>query len=332
MKVSILIPFYNVSSFIERALLSVLDQTYSEIECVLVDDGSTDDSYLKVLSIINTHPQGNLIHLFRHEKNQGIATTRNTCIAKATGDYIFFLDSDDELPNRAIEGLVLVAKAKNVDLVIGDFEITNGNRSNFPSIHHLSAESTYHASEVFNSFLELKVTDMPCMKLVRRKVLMDSGISFYPGIVHEDTLWVFSLMLNLQSMAVSDSICYVYHFRQGSITQEKSDRNFVSLLIVMQRILRIAMDGKLFDSYPLLMPYLNNLRYYMLKEMVRIKLGKAYIEEKFQEINRIFSVVDRKPHQVFSLSDFLRKSFFSLPFEVSIFFMKMVLLLKHKSL
>lgn len=328
MKVSVLIPFYNVSSYIERSLISVLNQTYSEVECVLVDDGSSDDSYFKVLSIKENHSRGNIINLFRHDKNKGIAEARNTCISKATGDYILFLDSDDELPLHAVEEMTKIAETKKVDLVIGDFSVINGNRSNFPSIQLLSTNEIYNNYQAINAFLQMKVTDMPCVKLVRRKVLVDSNLFFFPGIVHEDTLWVFSLMKNIQSMAVTDALCYMYYFRPGSITQQKSDRNFISLLIVIQKIIKQSLEENLFSKYDNLIPYIYNLRYYMFKEMIKLDFHKDYVLDKFNMVDRYIDLIPKRYRKLSTFSTFFKSILFKLPFFISVNIVRMVILIR----
>ena len=117
-KVSILIPIYNASKTIESCLSSVLEQTYSNIEYILVNDGSTDNSVEIVHAIIAKYPnRKNNVQILENASNRGISYTRNVLLNKATGDYIYFVDSDDYVFPNAIELLVDVVEKTSVEIV-----------------------------------------------------------------------------------------------------------------------------------------------------------------------------------------------------------------------
>lgn len=103
MKVSIIIPVYNVSKYIERCLKSVLGQTWKDLEIILVDDCTPDDSMDIVRGILETSSRSDIVTILKHEKNRGLSAARNTGIRQATGNYLYFLDSDDYLPANGIE-------------------------------------------------------------------------------------------------------------------------------------------------------------------------------------------------------------------------------------
>ena len=99
-KVSIIIPIYKVESYIERCITSVLRQTYRNLEVILVDDCTPDSSMEIAKAVINENQNCGMNFVFlKHDHNFGLSAARNTGINAATGDYLFFLDSDDELPN-----------------------------------------------------------------------------------------------------------------------------------------------------------------------------------------------------------------------------------------
>src|SRR5690606_39724837 len=97
MKVSIIIPIYNVGAFVKECILSVLNQSYQNLEVILIDDCGTDDSLIIAEKVIENHPRASQLSIIRHNRNRGISATRNTGISAATGEYIFFLDSDDKI-------------------------------------------------------------------------------------------------------------------------------------------------------------------------------------------------------------------------------------------
>ena len=96
-KVTLSMPIYNVALYVERALLSALNQTFESIEFLIVDDKGSDNSMDIVRRIISEHPRGKDVRIIEHEKNIGLGATRNTAIDNANGEYLFFMDSDDEI-------------------------------------------------------------------------------------------------------------------------------------------------------------------------------------------------------------------------------------------
>ena len=100
--VSIGMPIYNVGSFIERSLLSVLDQTYDNIEILAVDDCGSDNSMDIVKHLQIEHPRGSAIRIIRHSENKGLGEARNTAIDHASGKYLYFIDSDDYIEPETI--------------------------------------------------------------------------------------------------------------------------------------------------------------------------------------------------------------------------------------
>ena len=90
--VTIGIPVYQAEEFINRTMESALAQSYSNIEYLIIDDGSQDDSIIKIRQLQCTHPRGNQIRSISHQHNQGVAEARNTIISKAKGEYLYFMD------------------------------------------------------------------------------------------------------------------------------------------------------------------------------------------------------------------------------------------------
>ena len=119
-KVSIIIPIYNVEPYIERCIISVLNQSYKNIEIIIINDCTPDKSIELINKLLNNkYSSTENIHILNHEKNKGLSAARNTGIMNATGDYLYFLDSDDSITHDCIEVLVN-ALSLNIDFVIGD--------------------------------------------------------------------------------------------------------------------------------------------------------------------------------------------------------------------
>ena len=127
-KVSILVPIYNVSLYIERCARSLFDQTFENIEYIFVDDASTDDSLDILKKVLKQYPKRQKqVRIIRHPQNKGLASTRNTAIDASNGDYIAVVDSDDYVEKNMIEELYNFAVTKNADIVVFDsvFEYAN---------------------------------------------------------------------------------------------------------------------------------------------------------------------------------------------------------------
>lgn len=112
MRISIIIPVYNVEKYISRCLLSVINQTYNDtIECIIINDCTSDNSMTIINELITTTINKNIIFkTINHTVNQGQSAARNSGIRVSTGEYLFFLDSDDELCINALEDLANLAQ------------------------------------------------------------------------------------------------------------------------------------------------------------------------------------------------------------------------------
>lgn len=286
LKVSIIIPAYNAAKFIQRCLLSAISQTYENIEYVLVDDCSDDNTVELIKHVFSKSKRYESLVLIEHKKNKGVAVARNTGLQNSSGDYIYFLDSDDELPEDAIESLILLNENQMADVIIGDFEVTGASRLKFGKLK-LSEGLIKKNEFIFSSFLQMQWPDMTCNKLEKRKFLLKNGMKFKEGIVHEDALWGFELAMNAQSMIVSHKKTYTYHIQPISITRCKNERNFVSLLIVFSTIVSYIVEKELYKKNLPLLDYISNFRIYFYKELIKSEMPISYINEKIDEIQYV---------------------------------------------
>ncbi len=127
-KVSIIIPVYNVAAYVEECIQSVLNQDYENIEIIIVDDCGTDNSMELVRKMIAGTSKE--IHILKHDHNRGFAAGRNTGIKNAVGNYIYFLDSDDYIEPDCISRLVKVAHTYlNPDLIVSSSKDAYGNKT-----------------------------------------------------------------------------------------------------------------------------------------------------------------------------------------------------------
>jgi len=217
--ITLAMPIYNVENYIEKALFSALNQTYDNIEYILVDDKGTDKSMDMVRNIISSHRRKANVKIIEHQQNIGLGATRNTAIDAATGKYIFFMDSDDEISLDCIEKLHAQMQAEDVDLVIGSYKrvLRTGETieeciCNNPSIHK-HQDIVWNFFEKRNKFIPVTTWN----KLYNVSFLRDKQIYCIPHHLNEDTVFSFQVFLNANSCAFVQDITYYYYDTPNSI-------------------------------------------------------------------------------------------------------------------
>ena len=210
-KVSIVIPVYKVEKYIERCLWSVFNQTYANIECIIVNDCTPDGSFNIAKELVESY-QGSIDFKFvEHEKNKGLSEARNTGIKMATGHYYFFLDSDDAIPPTSIEKLVETALLNDCpEIVMG---VTKGVDANGNNVEVSSAQtkSFHDNSEVFQGYLNNLWYVIACNKLVKNDIFTDHKTFFLPGITHEDVMWSFEISTYVNKIILCPFVTYHYY-------------------------------------------------------------------------------------------------------------------------
>lgn len=324
MKVSIVIPVYNVSDYIEECLLSALNQTYEELEILLVDDASPDESMAKARKIVDAHPCKDKVHFLSHDENRGLSAARNTGIRNSIGEFLFFLDSDDMLPSDAIEILVKAMNGIYADFVIGEYELLGSNdRLKYPETELMDGTCLADQDIADKLFARLW-HGMAWNKLVRRRMFTEQSCWFYEGILHEDILWSFCLAARASELLVAKKITYKYRVRPGSITQKMSDRNFDSLEIVFREIVK-EMKNRNMPLTPLLFDYLANQRIYFFKELLRNHVKTSVIRERIQRVNQIFKGYNSFSWRKYPFMSNLKLLAYKLPVRLACLYVKATL-------
>jgi len=225
--VTIVIPVYKVEKFIERCLQSVVNQTYKNIECILVNDVTPDSSMEIVGEFIQKNPDFNFI-IFNQPTNQGLSMARNAGMNLSKGKYIYFLDSDDEITDYAIDHLVKLAEETDAEMVLGQSvcinEEENWKRNYFP-INSKEDILEDNKNIVWN-FVKGKYPVMACDKLVRMDFLMKHQLYFVKDLFSQDVLWSFQSMLKFEKIAFLREDTYLYYFHGASIIHNRGDKHF----------------------------------------------------------------------------------------------------------
>ncbi|WP_321437519.1 glycosyltransferase family 2 protein [uncultured Bacteroides sp.] len=224
-KVTIAIPVYNVAPYIERALLSAFNQSFDSIEFLLIDDKGKDNSMDIVKKIIAMHPRGKDVRIIEHPENIGTGATRNSGIDFAQGEYIFFMDSDDEITPNCIETLYTKIKENPVDFVAASFDRIDckGNISYGFNCEDLLIKGELELAQRYYSERTNKkelVYICTCNKLYNLSFLKKNRIRCIPHHLNEDLLFSFQVILKAESCRLLPEITYHYYTIPGSTTNK----------------------------------------------------------------------------------------------------------------
>jgi len=223
--VSIIIPIYNVEDYIEACMQSVTGQTHKNLEILCVDDCGQDDS----IDVVQSHMLKDArIKLISHATNQGLACARNTGIEYATGEYLYFLDSDDFISCDAIQSMLHSALTHKSDMVFSGVELAveeDAKSDELDAIkNYLSFEARSECEVVSRDTFEFFLDEFPCVawnKLFRTEFLRSNYISFVQqNIVHEDEGFHVKILANLPRISFVDEVGYFYRIRSSSIMQQ----------------------------------------------------------------------------------------------------------------
>lgn len=249
-KVTIIIPVYNVSDYIERCVKSVMDQTYDNIECIIVDDATPDDSISKCENMIKSYHGLIVFSILHHSNNKGLSAARNTGTDAAVGDYIFYLDSDDEITSESIRQLTRpILEDTTIEMVLGNVKYYS-DCCPLPSyLKHRKKrlrEDIVSLQSVRNSFFKRNIFPVAAWnKLIKRTFLNEYQLRFQEGLLHEDRIWNYFVLKELAHIYIIPDVTYLYHLRPKSITTgARESENSRHLGIVYEIISNNLTEGE----------------------------------------------------------------------------------------
>ncbi|TWP25145.1 glycosyltransferase family 2 protein [Apibacter muscae] len=224
--ITVSIPIYNCEKYIERCIGSVLRQTYSNIEILLIDDKGIDSSLHIIKKIQAEYPTK--IRIIEHSKNLGLSIVRNTGIDNAKGEYIFFLDSDDEISSDCIQKLYDRASSTGATLTIGQtMAINTFSNAKYPIFKFApSLDFIDNNNTILCNFCKGKWAVSAWNKLIKIDFIKKHKIYFVEGLFSQDELWSFHCAIKLDSITFLDEYTYYYYLHGESIIFNKTKRNF----------------------------------------------------------------------------------------------------------
>lgn len=220
-KVSIIIPVYQVSNYVEQCLKSVIGQTFTDFECIIVNDATRDDSIEKCERLIEGYDGPIRFRIIHHEVTRGLSAARNTGTAVAKGEYVLYVDSDDIITNDCVEKLMApVLRDQSIEIVSGAGRRFSDSYSLPPARpKKLDNEDNNSLEAVRSSFFERnRMGRAAWNKLIRKDFLNRYSLSFKEGIIYEDTLWSFYVMKHLSHAYLLKDVTYLYNKRPHSIS------------------------------------------------------------------------------------------------------------------
>lgn len=267
MKLSIIVPIYNVAPYLRKCVDSLLMQDITDYEIILVDDGSTDDSGAIADEIVRvvmgnrqwaidneTNSQSPIANRptlrVIHQENAGLSAARNTGIAAATGDYIMFVDSDDYLQPNVLGALLEQAEREHLDVLRFNYQNVNEQYEVFLPFKDAKRDVDYREDVVDGETFLNKRLGPGCYAwqfVLRREIVLQE--QFTPSIYFEDTDWTPRMLIKAKRVASTPMVVYNYLWRQGSITlptephkREKVLRDKMSLLYGFRKQMQLVQD------------------------------------------------------------------------------------------
>lgn len=218
--ISVVIPFYNAQDLIQKGCASVFEQDYPEVEFVLLDDCSSDNTWQCLEELKSAHPDKN-IKLYRNEKNLGAGPTRNRGLELCTGEFVYFMDADDRAEKHLLSRMHQELVKTGADFVVCGYEtvdVTSGSgwKTFLPEIL-LNDPSIANLKDLALSF-----QTAPWNKLARREFLCSNHIVFPDIKWREDQCWTINMVMSAKKIALVNELLYHYQIYPGSLSSQRN--------------------------------------------------------------------------------------------------------------
>ena len=272
--VSIIIPVYNVEKYLSQCIESVINQTYKNLEIILIDDGSPDNCG----EICDSYAEKDSRIIVLHKKNEGVSAARNDGIAISKGEYICFVDSDDYVLENYVETLYKTIVEKKVDVVSCGFFRKYGGVLYHNKKDQYSVAVECNSSQGFYDKLCIDFrADVPWNKIFKSSIIKEHHIAFQPGIhPGEDMLFVVSYTGYATSAAYISDALYIYVNSDTSVVKSTENRSFYENNKRIVEILSLMENNS--SGY-----YLNSIR---IKKMFAL-ISILYDNKKFKLHNDV---------------------------------------------
>lgn len=224
-KISVIIPVYNTQKYLRECLDSVVNQTLTDIEIICVDDGSTDNS----INILNEYKEQDSRIKVLTQRNTGAAVARNNGILHATGEYLYFTDSDDYISHSLLEKMYNKVKEKNADICICKRTIFDAIKNTYRDsdeslLVDILPSDNFNVFDIPNNIFQICVIDT-FSKVFRREFIQQNNIEFQSLSSCNDVFFNLSALVSAQIITfIDEPLATAVRFRDGSITSTRGKR------------------------------------------------------------------------------------------------------------
>ncbi|RBR31351.1 glycosyltransferase family 2 protein [Enterococcus cecorum] len=233
--VSVIVPVYNSEKYVERCILSILNQTYSSIELILINDGSTDSS----LNILDEYSRKDNRIILVNKENEGVSASRNLGIEIATGKYLMFIDNDDFVEPSYVETYVSEIEKYSADLIIGGYQRVNSEKILFKD---------YPRDANWGKYVILS----PWAKIYRTELIKNNDIKFLDYPIGEDIYFNFQVFKYTNQIYAINNLGYHWFFNGQSIsnTSQRGFNNSIDILYFLNKLISVSPnDQKYYIHY-----------------------------------------------------------------------------------
>lgn len=278
--ISIIVPVYKVEEYLEKCIRSILDQTYRNIEVILVNDGSPDRCPDICDFYSNKYSQVKVIH----KENGGLSEARNVGLDAAKGEYVLFVDSDDYIDLNTCELFIKEIGSTNPDIVVGNARRIKDKSVTEMKHKYITRGRIVTGEEYLKEELKSQTMYMPAwLNLYKRSFLQENNLKFKVGILHEDEQFTPRAFLKAKRVIGTDIVFYNYLIRNDSITMQKDlSRNAIHIIQTCYELDNIY---KRVEDEELRVLLYDNL---ITKYLYAFQIGKLYKDEYRELIKKDF--------------------------------------------
>lgn len=283
--VSIIIPIYNIERYLDRCIASVANQTHKDLQIILVDDGSTDQS----AEICDTWAIKDSRITVIHQENGGVSIARNRGLDAANGEYVLWVDSDDYIAPETVSKMLHVLEHSDVDMVICDFEKGTDDAFIFPGCeaHCEVIDKITALNRIYvDSYSALRYA-APWLKLAKRTLYQD--IRYPDGKIFEDIYTTHKLLYRCERIAVLDAPMFYYFQRPGSIMNTSFNMKKLDYLQALVERVQFFKDHALEELERIAYDELLHAliwEYSRTRDLLHSEEGMAYIKQLFRTAYR----------------------------------------------
>lgn len=280
---SIVLPVFNVEKYLDRCIKSILEGTYKDLELVIVNDGTKDNSENIIIRYLEKY--NNITYIVK--ENGGLSHARNVGYTYAKGEYIVFFDSDDYIEKDMYEKLMAKVKDYNYDIVVCDLYMEyeqTGKKIYVGS----NVEKEYKDVEEDNNEINIRKEIMENIyiavhnKIYKKELIektFENGMPFVNGMYYEDIVYTYSILQNTRSISFVKEPLYYYVQRTSSISNNY-DKKLYDIITSVEMLIENAVENNRFEDYKEILEYIG-IRYMygtFMKRIAKTKNKKIYLE------------------------------------------------------